>query len=71
MTRRDYVLLAESFRETMRGLPTLSSERLGVIRAAQDMAFKLARKNVRFDQVMFLRNCGMVRLISEQEIPYG
>lgn len=59
MTRRDYVFLADCFALTLAAPDITLAERRGVARAARDMAYKLALANPRFDQVLFLRNCGL------------
>lgn len=59
MTRRDYIFLAECFAATLGTVGLRLHERRGVAVAARDMAYKLALANPRFDQVLFLRNCGL------------
>lgn len=59
MTRRDYVFLAECFARTLATAGMPLNERRGVATAARDMAYQLALDNPRFDQVLFLRNCGL------------
>lgn len=64
MTRRDYIFLAECFALTLAtaGLP--ANDRYAVGRAARDMAYRLALANPRFDQVLFLANCGIANAAS-------
>lgn len=59
MTRRDYLFLAECFAATLGTAGLTVPQRRGVAQAARDMAYKLALANPKFDQVMFLRNCGL------------
>lgn len=59
MTRRDYVFLSDCFALTLAAPDITLAERRGVAKAARDMAYKLALANPRFDQVLFLRNCGL------------
>lgn len=59
MTRRDYVFLAECFASTLATVGLTLHERRGVAHAARHMAYNLALANPRFDQVLFLRNCGL------------
>lgn len=59
MTRRDYLFLAESFAATLGAVGLTLHERRGVTRAARDLAYKLALANPRFDQALFLANCGL------------
>lgn len=59
MTRRDYIFLSDCFALTLAAPDITLAERRGVARAARDMAYKLALANPRFDQVLFLRNCGL------------
>jgi len=59
MTRRDYIFLAECFAASLSAIGPTLHERRGVALAARDMAYKLALANPRFDQVLFLANCGI------------
>lgn len=74
MTRRDYIFLADCFALTLSAPGLTMLERIGVGRAARDMAYKLAMKNPRFDQGMFLHNCGIAgpyELTPAQSESYG
>ncbi|MGH8275711.1 MAG: hypothetical protein ACRETH_03340 [Steroidobacteraceae bacterium] len=64
MTRRDYIFLAESFAATLGSVGFTLHERRGVAKAARDLAYKLALANPRFDQVLFLTNCGIANAAS-------
>lgn len=59
MTRRDYLFLSACFARTLATVGMTLAERRGVANAARDMAYSLALENVRFDQVRFLRDCGL------------
>jgi hypothetical protein len=59
MTRRDYIFLAECFAVSLATAGMTLNQRRGVAQAARDMAYRLALNNPRFDQVLFLRNCGL------------
>lgn len=61
MTRRDYLLIAAAFERSLHGDAPITFEmRVGIERAARDMAYTLAQANPRFEQETFLRNAGVI-----------
>ena len=60
MTRKDYVLIAEGFKNAFSAFTELSySERWGMVKAARSVADTLAADNPRFDRERFLKACGV------------
>ena len=64
MTRKDYVLIAESLRMALAQCRMLPGEAatfavIGAERAAHAIACDLARDNARFDRARFLAACGV------------
>ena len=73
MTRKDYVLIAETLRQllvdieyesaseylTDNARAVLSGERAGVHHAALRLSDRLEQDNPRFDREMFLKACGI------------
>ena len=61
MTRRDYVFLAECFRRSLNSdTPMTYDMRVGIERAARDMAHSIALVNPKFDKNLFLQNVGVL-----------
>ena len=57
MTRKDYVLLAESLKATICALN--KTERTGALLAANEISHRLQQDNPRFERKRFLEACGM------------
>jgi hypothetical protein len=60
MTRKDFVLIAESFRYSLSSLDEGSVSFMVVCVAAENMANALRRSNPRFDRERFLTACGVI-----------
>lgn len=73
MTRKDYVMIAETLRQTLadierestamavcdRTRACLTGERMGVASVARRLANQLHSENTRFDRTRFIEACGL------------
>lgn len=67
MTRKDYVLIAETLRELLADIDrespgmreVLRGERMGVASVARRLAEQLRQDNPRFDRTRFIEACGL------------
>jgi hypothetical protein len=57
MTRKDYILLAETLQATICALN--KTERSGALLAANEISYRLKADNPRFERKRFLEACGM------------
>jgi hypothetical protein len=67
MTRKDYVMIAETIRELLADIDrespgmreVLRGERMGVASVARRLADQLRQDNPRFDRTRFIEACGL------------
>lgn len=73
MTRKDYVMIAETIRELLADIDrdkenedltdwsraVLAGERIGVHTLAQHLSYQLHSDNTRFDRTRFIEACGL------------
>ena len=67
MTRKDYVMIAETIRELLGDIDrespgmreVLTGERMGVASVARRLAEQLRQDNPRFDRTRFIEACGL------------
>jgi hypothetical protein len=67
MTRKDYVMIAETIRELLADIDrespgmreVLTGERMGVASVARRLADQLRQDNPRFDRTRFIEACGL------------
>ena len=67
MTRKDYILIAETLRELLADIDrepvgmreVLTGERIGVRSVALRLADQLRQDNPRFDRTRFIETCGL------------
>ena len=65
MTRKDYILIAQGFKDAREGYHPSSSDdmnmgiEIGIETAARLTALRLLRDNPRFDRERFLKACGV------------
>ena len=67
MTRKDYVMIAETIRELLADIDrespgmreVLRGERMGVASVARRLAEQLRQDNPRFDRTRFIEACGL------------
>lgn len=63
-TRRDYELMHSAIRAAVMSTPD-TAEKSGIAKAARELAYALKKRNPMFDELRFLRDCGVTTPTSE------